>query len=445
MSSVILDQTRVTLGLSTTAPTSQTTYNTTVTVSGIPITYKIQDGTSGADLIEAAEQAAYIFGFDGNDTIDNEEVTGIMLGGNGNDRFILHDNLALAGGIDGTVADFEVGTDVIDLSETGVTSFSQLTISTNAGGTSSTITSSVGTLKFLLGGLSGLGSLSASSFAFDDSSVSGHHGGDDDDSIDGSDDGESLSGGHGSDDIDCGNGNDTVYGGQGRADSGDAGDTIRGGHGSDEIYGNAGADTLYGGQGRADSGDSADTLYGGGGSDQVFGNAGDDKIFGGGNNADPSDTADTIYGGSGADSCLGNGGDDVIYGGGSASDPTDGADTIYGGLGDDSIFGNGGADVIYGLAGNDYMHGGLGDDIYVFGASSGEDIIAHFEGEGASGGDVIRVGSNINSNGITTTAQLLAAVSYSDGKAFIDLGSGNVIQVNDITAGAFVEGDFQIA
>lgn len=265
-----------------------------------------------------------------------------------------------------------------------------------------------------------------------------------DDTLTGDDNANQITGDGGNDSITALGGNDTVYGGVGLVDPADGNDTIAGGNGADFIVGNTGDDILYGGVGVADSETSSDTIYGGYGRDALYGNAGDDFLYGGGSAADPNDTEDTIAGGKGADYIIGNGGNDVIYGGGGSADPSDTGDTIYAGVGDDVIYGNGGNDSIIGGPGNDQMHGGAGDDAYYFGSSSGIDVVQHFEGAGTTGGDVIQITSNINGSGITTTAQIMAALSVAgDGSAVILLGGSNLLTIQSVGA-SLTEGDFQI-
>lgn len=268
--------------------------------------------------------------------------------------------------------------------------------------------------------------------------------GDGNDTVDGDDSANTLTGGLGQDSISGNGGNDICYGGRGSSDSSDSADTVNGGLGNDTIYGNAGDDVLRGGRANADSLDGADVIYGGYGRDLMYGNSGNDSLYGGGANADPSDLSDTIYGGTGSDYIIANGGNDIIYGGGASADPNDTGDTIYGGVGDDSILGNGGNDSIVAGPGNDQMHGGNGNDTYYFGAENGIDIIEHFEGGNATGGDVIQILSNANGSGITTTAAALAAVTFAGDTAILSLGGTNRVLIQGVSEGELAAGDFQI-
>ena len=64
---------------------------------------------------------------------------------------------------------------------------------------------------------------------------------------------------------------------------------------------------------------------------------------------------------------------EVLFGG-------SGNDIINGGVSHDWLIGGEGDDVLDGGAGNDCLEGGLGDDTYVFGKTSGKDIIIDFDG-----------------------------------------------------------------
>lgn len=77
-----------------------------------------------------------------------------------------------------------------------------------------------------------------------------------------------------------------------------------------------------------------------------------------------------LHGHNGADDLFGDNGNDVLKGKG----------------GNDRLFGGNGKDKLWGDGGSDELHGGAGDDIFMFDASSGQDIIADF-----GSGDVMRI------------------------------------------------------
>ena len=263
-----------------------------------------------------------------------------------------------------------------------------------------------------------------------------------------------------------GNGNDTAYGGSG-------GDTLEGGLGVDSLLGEAGTDTLYGGAGgdRINGGDNSDVIYGDSlvvattdGADSILGGDGDDTVFAGNGNdtvyGDAND--DDIFGGGGADRLWGGTGADLMYGDSTSGAASDGADSLLGGDGNDTLYGGGGNDTLrgeadadrlfgdvgidhlYGGGGNDTMTGGLGNDLFCIQASGGSDTITDFEGEGVTGGDVLRITRNINSSGIINFTTFQAATSYSGTTATINLGGGNLLIVENV-ATPFIASDILIA
>ncbi|MGH8603751.1 MAG: calcium-binding protein, partial [Gammaproteobacteria bacterium] len=93
--------------------------------------------------------------------------------------------------------------------------------------------------------------------------------------------------------------------------------------------------------------------------------------------ADPTSNADTVYGSLRDDMIDGLEGNDTVYG-------EEGNDTLNGGDGADILFGGAGDDTLDGGAGNDTLNGGEsyygyaisnGNDIYLFGRGSGQDVI----------------------------------------------------------------------
>ena len=197
---------------------------------------------------------------------------------------------------------------------------------------------------------------------------------------------------------------------------------------ADTIFGNDGADTIFGGQNNGpatvnngisaqrsgvdvlDGGGGGDLIYGNHGGDSITGGSGDDTIFAGQDN-------DTIFGGSGNDSIAGNKNDDVISGGGAG-------DTIDGGQG------------------NDTMTGGSGFDKFRFSSDSGDDVVTDqfttilF--------DKFEIQTNINGTGLSTGAEMLARITDdAAGQAVIDLGSGNTITFQGVSANYFITSDFE--
>lgn len=99
----------------------------------------------------------------------------------------------------------------------------------------------------------------------------------------------------------------------------DGADLLAGGSGIDKMYGGGDGDILDGGAGN-------DELHGGEGYDLLVGGSGDDKLYG-------DAGKDTLDGGTGDDELRGGAGDDIL-------DGAAGADLIVGGRGDDTLWGD---------------------------------------------------------------------------------------------------------
>ena len=143
-----------------------------------------------------------------------------------------------------------------------------------------------------------------------------------------------LNGNEGDDIISAGLGDDTVNGGL------DV-DVIFGVDGANALNGNGGNDRIFGGNG-------ADQINGGSGDDRLAGGDGLDTI-----NGDAG--ADVLFGGTGEDFLRGGAGDDYLYGqlGDDSINGDDGNDFLFGNEGDDDFGVNGsGTDTINGGAGD---------------------------------------------------------------------------------------------
>ncbi len=407
---IIGQQLRTTLGLSQTAPATVTTQSNLL----LPFTTAL-DGTDGNDLLQPSNSTNYTFGNGGNDTLDGSSGVPFFIGGTGDDTFVFIER-SLPGILGGTVMDFESG-DKIDLSGTTVTSYDQLTITMNDNNTNASVTNASQTLVLNLTSLFDLAGLNASNFIFadDDGSGSGSGGSstasEGADSIDGSDIAEFLAGLGGADFLRGLGGNDTIEGGDGN-------DTINGNAGIDSIKGGADADSLLGG------GDN-DFLNGNAGNDTVNGNLGDDRVLGGADN-------DDVRGGQGNDTVNGNLGDDTI-------DGNLGDDVVYGGGGDDSLLGNAGNDTLDGNLGNDTLTGGEGNDNFYFSSPElfiGEDVITDF----TSGTDIL----TFTTLAFADATAALAAVTYADGSAIVELSSVSMVTLQNITENSLTTADFSI-
>ncbi|MDG1286596.1 MAG: calcium-binding protein [Rickettsiales bacterium] len=431
--SVIHTSTRSTLGLSPTAADSVTTAIQNLNIGGgalLPTT--ITDGTDGNDTFTAPSNTNYVFAFGGDDLIDNTGSNALLFGGAGSDTFIIANNTLLSGFKDGSILDFEVGLDKIDLSAFEIASFSDLTLSPNTSGTLGNFTqisNVTANLTLEVSATSGLDSLTADSFTFSPLTTPAE---------------ETTSGGDGTDTTSTGSSTtstatlpDFVLPTLAAVAAAAGGLTLSGDGLITTLTGGTGGDLLQGAAGAI-----AETLLGGDGIDNILGGEGTDTLFGGSTRVDPTDSGDFLYGGAGNDTIFGNGGDDILIGGTGLSDLTDGDDSLIGGAGNDTLIGNSGNDTLFGQIGNDTLNGGTGDDIFVFGYSTGQDLVAGFEGAGAVGGDQLHILANLNNSAIDTAAEVIAAASFVDGGAIINLGSGNSITLLGITS--LIESDIQI-
>lgn len=313
-------------------------------------------GGAGADTITAADGDNYADGGAGNDVVALGNGNNTVLGGSGNDIVALGDG---ANSVNGGS-----GNDLIQLG-TGA--------STVLGGAGAdTITAQNGAGRF--DGGSGADFISATG---GDNTVLGGTG---NDTISLGSGADNLLGGAGADQITAGDGDNTVDGGAG-ADvivagagndlllGGTGNDAIDAGEGTNEVDGGAGADSITAGTGD-------DLLRGGSGNDLVVAGAGNDSVDGG-NGADRVEAglgADSVFGGNGNDTLLGDDGADTLLGG-------TGRDLLQGGADDDLLDGGTGADTLEGGAGNDVIIGGLGADILTGG--DGADIFRYLaRGEG---------------------------------------------------------------
>jgi Ca2+-binding RTX toxin-like protein len=119
----------------------------------------------------------------------------------------------------------------------------------------------------------------------------------------------------------------------------------------------------------------------------------------------------------------GTGTTDLLYGG---SGPT----TLRAGTGNDYLFGGSGPTTFVDNTGNNYMHGGTGANVYQFSENnSGHDAIANFN----PNTDQLKIAPNLDGNGITTTAQLIAGATVSNGNTTFHLSPSDDITLLGIT------------
>lgn len=114
------------------------------------------------------------------------------------------------------------------------------------------------------------------------------------------------------------------------------------------------------------------------------------------------------------DRILAQGGDDIARGLG-------GNDTIIGGGGRDALIGGTGNDL---LTGDGNRHGYA--DVFVFGKSSGKDIVTDFE----VGKDMLQILKGLN--GIKKADDVLDHARQSGKNVVIDLGDGNKITLQNV-------------
>ena len=208
------------------------------------------------------------------------------------------------------------------------------------------------------------------------------------DTLEGMDGDDTLGGEAGDDILNGGNGADRLYGGTGAdsMDGGDGNDRLVVDNAGDGAIGGTGIDTVQiiasgltytlaadveiasnqsGGNltltmnalGNTFGGSTGvDTVMLGDGGDSAYGRSGNDGLFGEGGN-------DYLYGDVGQDLLDGGNGNDFLYAG--ADD-----DVLLGGIGVDTLYGEGGADTITGGGGLDQLFGGAGADSFAYAAAS---------------------------------------------------------------------------
>ena len=376
-----------------------------------PVVTYFHHGGSDDDFIHGTDGQSWLHGKEGDDTIyghaGDDEIYGgagddTMYGGSGADTFGIQRNSG-----NDVIADFANGEDVIDLTQfSGITSFADLTVTSDDTGVTIDLTAHGGGTILLQG--FDIDDLDAADFVFPTAGTAG------DDTIAG-DDGENWIYGLA--------GDDTIEGGDGR-------DSLFGGAGDDTMYGGAGSDNMYGGSGGVayayelwgESGN--DTMYGGAGNDGFWGDDGDDTIYGGADN-------DSLFGGTGDDTLYGGEGKDLIRGGADN-------DALYGGDGDDRLYGDSGDDTLDGGAGDDTLTGGRGADTFVFAAGHGTDTIKDF----TDGDDLIDLSAI---SGISGFEDLTITADGED--ALIDLSAhgGGTIRLTDFSVDDLDEADFVFA
>ncbi len=195
-----------------------------------------------------------------------------------------------------------------------------------------------------------------------------------------------------------------------------AGDTLLS---IEDLYGSQFDDVLSG-----DSG--VNLLFGDAGDDVLRGRLGADELWG----HEGSDTATYDDASGGVNVSLNSG---YTAGSHAAGDTFSSIENLTGSAYNDTLSGDAGENVLTGLAGNDSLRGYGGEDVFVFGASFGNDIIGDFE----DGIDKLDMSGNTQVNGI---ADLTITVSGAD--ALVSDAFGNTIllqgEANNISGSDFI-------
>ena len=369
-------------------------------------------GNALANLLTGNTAANVLNGGDGNDTLIGGLGNDTLTGGAGADTFVL-------ASYDTTGAQFDVITDFsisegdrIDLGPNGAASFaalSRMVLRTNASGDAYLAAAWGDTMQHLtLTGVSA-SSLTASQFIFDTSGTVRN--------ITGS------------------NGTDVLFGGLGN-------DTISGGDGMNFIAADAGDDILIGGNDTdlMDGGTGADTMTGYKGNDTYFvDNVGDivvENDVAGGLDLVRSTISFSLTGtasavemgrleGTANINLTGNSLDNSLTG-------NSGNNVLDGGSGNDVLSGAGGADTLIGGVGNDTLSGGIGADVFVFAGTINRDTVTDFS--------VTEDRLDLRSFGIDTAAELAPFAANQGTNVVIDLGSGNVVVINNIQVNQILDG-----
>ncbi len=215
---------------------------------------------------------------------------------------------------------------------------------------------------------------------------------------------------------------------------------------TDTLAGDANANTIWGGGGN-------ETITGREGADTLLGEAGNDTLLGG---AD----SDTLIGGIGADTLGGGAQDDLVdysasnagvtvnlqtglgTGGHAQGDVFVSIEEVTGSEFADVIVGKNNAwdNVFDGRGGNDTYTGGLGNDVFVFRASSGADTVTDFSASALSNNDTVQLlgfGAAFD-----TFSEVIAATSQVGAHTMIDLGAGQTLTLQNVNLASLTSGDF---
>ena len=344
-------------------------------------------GNGGNDSLIGGAGNDTLDGGAGTDTLNGDAGDDRLIGGTGNDDLTGGANadtfaFAFGDGFD-TIADFEIGTDLIDFLGLGI-AFADLTITDNSGNAQVTYDFTTSGQITLTGIDAAL--LTSDSFLVD---------------VSGPPPVPQITGTTGDDIL------------AGTADA----EELLGLGGNDVLNGRAGADTLFGGTGD-------DRFYLDDIGDTVIEQAGEgyDRAY--------SSVSFTLADNVEAGATLGVG-DIDITGNGLINWITgnEGTNALNGGGGNDRLISYGGDDTLNGDAGNDVLEGGLGADVFAFDAGAGTDLITDFE-VGVDKIDVSSLGIAYADMAIVNSGTRAIVVWDDPG----GVGTRGVAVINDVSA-----------
>jgi len=412
-------------------------------------------GSTKADTLDGAEGNDQLFGGGGNDILIGGTGDNVLYGQTGADTFTSIERAAsYTSESHDTIGDFQVGTDKIDVSAFGISSFDQLKlIFETRNGTDAYFNAYYyGYAHAIQLTKVAASKLTASDFIFDTQGAKSEAGTGGNDRLFGSTKADTLDGAAGDDQLFGGGGNDILIGG--------TGDNV--------LYGQAGADTFTSIERAASyTSESHDTI---GdfqvGTDKIdvsaFGISSLDQlklIFETKNGTDAYfnayyygyahsiqltkvaasklTAADFIFDTQGAKSEAGTGGNDRLFG-------STKADTLDGAAGDDQLFGGGGNDILIGGTGDNVLYGQTGADTFTSieraasYTSESHDTIGDFQ----VGTDKI----DVSAFGISSFDQLKLIFETKNGTdAYFNAyfyGYAHAIQLTKVAASKLTAGDF---
>jgi len=371
-------------------------------------------GGSGNDTLNGGADSDYLAGESGNDILDGGASFDTLEGGAGDDSLTGGadtDWFQIVGGGHDTITDF--ANDVLSLTTIpAMTSRAALNLVAAEVGLDVVITidanNTITLENFTLAQLAAADVRFAPFIGTEGNDVMGGSPGDD------------VMFGLGGDDVMTGDeGFDQLFGGAGN-------DTLNGGAGGDALTPGTGNDTVDGGESLNDYIDFGNTPTHA--VNLAAGTATDDGTGG----VDLISNIEHVYASSFNDMVAGDAGSNSLHG-------FAGNDTLLGRAGNDNLYGYDGDDTLNGGTGVDFLNGMGGDDLFVFAAGDGLDMINDFTA-GAGSDDVIDLQAFA---GFNTFADVQAATANDGfGNAVINLGGGDQIMLQGVGLAALHADDF---